>query len=324
MFYLSPMCNKKEPFERPNCSIRTLAQNVLIWGTAWIFFVAVFLFFAAERSYSGPLSELIIFSCKPYRYFQLYCVRPDGRDLRQIINIKRDCRDPNLCAKNNELLFSMFTQNTWNIYQTDLNGSYVKRITSTNYVDRHPVWSPDGQYIAFDTTRWGGCELAVMKADGSGVRRLTHNALLNAFPVWSPDGRKLAFVSWKRGHGHIYVMDMQTERISIMTKNYLTCVTPSWAPDSEHLVFLGRSYFGHFLAYMNGNQKPHELREFTEHASYPAWSPNGQQILFSDSGKGFSRLTLLDPQTGQTTPLLADLPAPAYDLVWQKKTKTWQ
>ena len=59
-----------------------------------------------------------------------------------------------------------------------------------------PVWSPDGQKIAFTSRRdasglWGG-SIYVMNADGSAQRRLTRGA---GFVVgWSRDGRKVAFV----------------------------------------------------------------------------------------------------------------------------------
>ncbi|MGM9998348.1 MAG: TolB family protein [Candidatus Bruticola sp.] len=279
--------------------------------------------FSSETK-AGPLSEIILFACKPYKYFQIYAVRPDGKDITQVLDIRRDCREPNLCSKTNEIVFSMFYQDAWNLYITDLQGSFIRRLTSTAYNDRHPVWSPDGSQIAFSTTRWGHVELATINADGSGLRRLTHNGLINDFPVWSPDGNKIAFVSWKRGWSHIYVINMLNGSIRPILNRYQVCVTPAWSPDSVSLLFRGRSYFGDFLAYVDGKNNRHQFRKDTEFASYPAWSPNGEKIIFSDNGKHYHRLTLLDPNNGQTEPFAAEIPARAYDLVWQKKNRTWE
>ena len=277
----------------------------------------------AAKVEAGPLSELILFTCKPYKYFQIYSVRPDGRDLQQVLDIRRNCREPNLCAKTNEIVFSMFSEDTWNLYITDLQGSFIRRLTSTAYADRHPVWTPDGSQIIFSSTRWGHTELAVINADGSNLQRLTHNGLMNDYPVLSPDGQKLAFMSWKRGLSHIYIMNMISGSIRPVLKRYEACVTPTWSPDSQSLAFRGRSYFGDFLAYVDGNGSLHQLREGTDHASYPAWSPNGDKIIFSDNNKEQHSLKLLDPQTGETDLFELAIPAQAYDLVWQKKTKTW-
>src|SRR5207247_1465359 len=53
--------------------------------------------------------------------------------------------------------------------------------------DDDPVWSPDGERIAFHSTRDGGDEdIFVMNADGSGVTQLTFNdGVFDAVPVWT-------------------------------------------------------------------------------------------------------------------------------------------
>src|SRR5213076_3227957 len=55
------------------------------------------------------------------------------------------------------------------IYVMNANGSGVVRLTSTTVHHELPAWSPDGQYIAFDSD----ADLHMMKADGTGLRRLT-------------------------------------------------------------------------------------------------------------------------------------------------------
>ncbi len=281
------------------------------------------LFTVTHTAKAGPLSELILFTCKPYKYFQIYSVRPDGRDLQQVLDIRRNCREPNLCAETNEIVFSMFSDNTWNLYITDTNGSFVRRLTSTAYADRHPVWTPDGSQIIFSTTRWGHTELATVNADGSNLQRLTHNGLMNDYPVLSPDGKKLAFMSWKRGLSHIYIMNLLSGSVRPVLKKYEACVTPTWSPDSQSLAFRGRSYFGDLLACVSKNDGLRQFRENTKQASYPAWSPTGDKIIFSDNYKQSHTLKLLNPQTGEIEPFATEIPAQAYDLVWQKKNRTW-
>jgi Tol biopolymer transport system component len=85
------------------------------------------------------------------------------------------------------------------IYVTNVNGTGQQRLTSNDYEERAPAWSPDGRRIAFmcslgpinPRTGQRFFEICLMNADGSGQVQLTYNSTLNASPSWSPDGRKI-------------------------------------------------------------------------------------------------------------------------------------
>ena len=130
-------------------------------------------------------------------------------------------------------------------------------------------------------------------------------------------------MSWKRGLSHIYIMNLLTGSVRPVLKKYEACVTPTWSPDSQSLAFRGRSYFGDFLACVSESDGLRQYREGTKRASYPAWSPTGDKILFSDNYEQSHNLKLLNPQTGEIERFAVDIPAQAYDLVWQKKKRTW-
>lgn len=61
--------------------------------------------------------------------------------------------------------------------------------------DGAPVWSPDGQWLAFQTSGPDGLAVCVVRADGSERRLLTHARGWNHAPRWSPDGKRLAYAS---------------------------------------------------------------------------------------------------------------------------------
>ena len=77
-----------------------------------------------------------------------------------------------------------------------LNGtSAVQRLTIEGK-SRFPVWSPDGQWIAFQSDRDGDLGIFRQRADGTGVAERLTTAAAGEEHVpesWSPDGRHLSF-----------------------------------------------------------------------------------------------------------------------------------
>ncbi len=70
-----------------------------------------------------------------------------------------------------------------------------KKWTSSPRHDRHPRWSPDGKWMAFESNRDGEYQIYLLPTEGGEAQRLTFMASEAAQPVWSRDGKSLAFVS---------------------------------------------------------------------------------------------------------------------------------
>lgn len=96
--------------------------------------------------------------------------------------------------------FTSFRGGDFEIYTIRPDGSGVRRLTQTGGNDAHGIWSPDGEWIVFSSSRLGWKdealvgysgpqpygELFAMHADGSGVRQLTDNQWEDALPSFQP------------------------------------------------------------------------------------------------------------------------------------------
>ena len=74
------------------------------------------------------------------------------------------------------------------IWVMDADGSNKKRLTNNGAYEWSPTWSPDGQLIAFTSTRdhHETYDVYVMASDGSGQTRLTLDPANDIIPRWWP------------------------------------------------------------------------------------------------------------------------------------------
>jgi dipeptidyl aminopeptidase/acylaminoacyl peptidase len=82
---------------------------------------------------------------------------------------------------------------TTQIWLMDADGRNPRQITDGDKSNGSPVFSPDGRWIAFISSRDGGPNLYVMPAAGGQARRVTNISTGVSDPVWSPDGKWIAF-----------------------------------------------------------------------------------------------------------------------------------
>ncbi len=80
------------------------------------------------------------------------------------------------------------------IFTIPAMGGEESRLTRDRVNDA-PDFSPDGQFIYFDSSRSGSTQIWRMRPDGSQPEQITDDAGRNSSPHISPDGKYLAFLS---------------------------------------------------------------------------------------------------------------------------------
>ena len=81
------------------------------------------------------------------------------------------------------------------IWICNVNGSGVKRITSTAAVESNPIISPDGQTIAFSSNRAGTRAVYTVSVTGGTPKRITWHPSGASVRGWTPDGSKIIYAS---------------------------------------------------------------------------------------------------------------------------------
>ena len=72
------------------------------------------------------------------------------------------------------------------LWLASTSGGLATRLTAHPGLELFAKFSPDGQWIAFTSTRDGQTELYAMALDGSSTRRLTDDSQEDICPRWQP------------------------------------------------------------------------------------------------------------------------------------------
>lgn len=144
---------------------------------------------------------LIAFSAATDSGIQLFTVRPNGRDLRQVTHVAGDAINVDWSPDGRRLVFAIGTETTATLAIVDADGSHFRELPQPpdTYEDQ-PSFSPDGRRIYFERYTIATNDDAIwsMKLDGSDQRRII-GPWPNGFvtdPNVSPDGRTLLFTGF--------------------------------------------------------------------------------------------------------------------------------
>jgi eukaryotic-like serine/threonine-protein kinase len=161
--------------------------------------------------------------------------------------------------------------------------SEPKEILTSSKGASRPALSPDGQWLAFNSTEEEE-HLFVVNTDGSGLRQLTNGAHRNRGPRWSPDGKRIAFFSSRSGDWEIWTTDANGGDQRQVTKlaGY-NVAWPVWSADGKYLAYtlFGLNTYLVEPAKTWAGQTPQKLPPFPEQGQLFngwSWSPDGAML----------------------------------------------
>ena len=185
---------------------------------------------------------------------------------------------PRFSPDGTKVAMSLSQDGRTNLYEMDVRGRGMRRLTNTPAIDTSPSYSNDGTQIVFNSDRGGSQQLYVMSAGGGGEKRISFGDGRYATPVWSPRGDYIAFTKIMGNSFGIGVMRPDGSGERLLANGFLV-EGPTWAPNGRVMMFFrqqpnsgGRAGSVTLHAIDITGRFERQVPTPTD-ASDPAWSP---------------------------------------------------
>lgn len=223
---------------------------------------------------------------------------------------------PSLSPDGKSLLFVAKSDGDDDIFLQRIGGANAQNLTVDSKADdTMPVYSPDGERIAFRSEREPK-GIYVMGATGENPKRVSD---IGFSPSWSPDGKELVVATNHQGVpavkslSSLWIINVESSAKSLLVDG--VALQPSWSPDGKRIAFWYTENRGKRIV-ATVSAKGGEPVIFADSSNTnwnPVWSPVGKYLYYASDRNGnmaFWR-RLIDSETGAPSGDHELVPTPA-------------
>ena len=257
----------------------------------------------------APTTPKILFTSARDGNRDVYIMNPDGSEQVNLTQHPADDQGAIWSPTGEEILFASNRGHkvwgTWDLYLMDPDGKNVRRVFKKETFRKDPTWSPNGKQIAYNNVNWDAGESHIYIAT---LGEQEEERVVEGFaPAWSPNGGELAYVTYILNARRVTLIDIRTRKQERLLPRKANAWqnSPSWSAAGDKLAF---SWNTHKVPPIEAKRPVWDAWETTEtiyivnrdgtglqqlvdeagpYAQYPALSPNGEEVLYTQELNGY-------------------------------------
>ena len=239
---------------------------------------------------------------------EIYLYRPAWPNQVRLTNNEGVDDHPAWSPDGTKIAFvSEYGSGVYAIFTMNADGTNKVLITPINYNRYYTSlsWSPDGKRIVFleyrdvPNTHYSQSDLVIVNVDDGTRQDLTNDPDWDSTPSWSPDGSRILFSRYLTGNNHFGLTLLTIKPDGTDLRELANGLgndgwdhwSAKWSPSGDKIVFVSNvSDFEQSIFIANADGTNSQLFDSCN-GSYcelgrdnPAWSPDGQWIIFSIEG----------------------------------------
>jgi Tol biopolymer transport system component len=195
------------------------------------------------------------------------------------------------------LAYTEENDKTTNIWIYEMDGATAPRQLTSGGANRYPVWSADGEHVAFQSDREGDPAIFWQRADGAGVaERLTkpEQGVSHIPESWSPDRQYLSFSAIKGTEGSVWILSVADKKATVFAHGpSLMIHSSAFSPDGRWLAYSSNEMTETSRVWVQpfpNTTGAHGYPIFPY--GHPMWSPEGKELLYNSSRTAVSAVSI--------------------------------